>query len=197
MTYCSLDLTLKFMDKAKAANKPFFVWLNPTRMHIVTHLSPKYEAMRNSKNGWTIEEAGMAQLDDIVGSVMQYLKDNGFDDNTIVMFTTDNGTETFTWPDGGSTPFRGQKGTVFEGGFRVPCILRWLGHVPPNSVQNGIFASEDWYPTFVAAAGNPNINEQLLKGVTLGDRTYKNHLDGYNQMDTITGKQFLSQSALG
>jgi arylsulfatase A-like enzyme len=183
-----LDLTLKFMDKAKAANKPFFVWLNPTRMHIVTHLSSKYEGMRNSKNGWTIEEAGMAQLDDIVGSVMQYLKDNGFDDNTIVVFTTDNGTETFTWPDGGSTPFRGEKGTVFEGGFRVPCILRWPGHVPANSMQNGIFASMDWYPTFVAAAGNPNINEQLLKGVTLGDRTYKNHLDGYNQMDAITGK---------
>jgi arylsulfatase len=183
-----LDLTVKFMDKSKAANKPFFVWLNPTRMHIVTHLSPKYEGMRNSKNGWTIEEAGMAQLDDIVGSVMQYLKDNGFDDNTIVMFTTDNGTETFTWPDGGSTPFRGEKGTVFEGGFRVPCILRWPGHVPANSVQNGLFASMDWYPTFLAAAGNPNINDQLLKGVTLEDRTYKNHLDGYNQMDAITGK---------
>ena len=183
-----LDLTIKFMDKSKAANKPFFVWLNPTRMHIVTHLSPKYEGMRNSKNGWTIEEAGMAQLDDIVGSVMQYLKDNGFDDNTIVIFTTDNGTETFTWPDGGSTPFRGEKGTVFEGGFRVPCILRWPGHVPANSVQNGLFASMDWYPTFLAAAGNSNINDQLLKGVTLGDRTYKNHLDGYNQMDAITGK---------
>src|ERR1019366_77945 len=133
---CALPiyLTLKFMDKSKAANKPFFVWLNPTRMHIVTHLSPKYEALRNSKNGWTIEEAGLAQLDDIVCSVMQYLKDNGFDDNTIVVFTTDNGTETFTWPDGGSTPFRGEKGTVFEGGFRVPCILRWPGHVPANSV---------------------------------------------------------------
>jgi arylsulfatase A-like enzyme len=183
-----LDLTLKFMDKAKAANQPFFVWLNPTRMHIVTHLSPKYEALRNDKNGWSIQEAGMAQLDDIVGSVMQYLKTNGFDDNTIVVFTTDNGTETFTWPDGGSTPFRGEKGTVFEGGFRVPCIMRWPGHVPPNSVQNGIFASQDWYPTLVAAAGNPNITEQLLKGVKLGDRTYKNHLDGYNQMDAITGK---------
>ena len=100
-----LDFTLKFMDKAKADDKPFFVWLNPTRMHIVTHLSPKYEALRNSKNGWTIHEAGMAQLDDIVGSVMQKLKDLGVDDNTIVVFTTDNGTENFTWPDGGQTPF--------------------------------------------------------------------------------------------
>ena len=183
-----LDLSLKFMDKAKADNKPFFVWLNPTRMHVVTHLSPKYEAMRNSENGWTIQEAGMAQLDDIVGSVMQYLKDNGLDDNTIVVFTTDNGTETFTWPDGGQTPFAQCKGTVMEGGFRVPCILRWPGHVPADSVQNGIFSGLDWFPTFLAAAGNPNITEQLLKGVKLGDRTYKNHLDGYNQMDAITGK---------
>jgi arylsulfatase len=183
-----LDYTIKFMDKAKAANKPFFVWLNPTRMHIVTHLSPKYEALRNSKNGWTIREAGMAQIDDIVGSVMQKLKDMGVDDNTIVVFTTDNGTENFTWPDGGQTPFAQCKGTVMEGGFRVPCILRWPGHVPADSVQNGIFSGMDWFPTFLAAAGNPNITDQLLKGVTLGDRTYKNHLDGYNQMDAITGK---------
>ncbi len=183
-----LDLSLKFMDKAKAANTPFFVWLNPTRMHVTTHLSPKYEAMRNSKNGWTEQEAGMAQLDDIVGSVMQYLKDNGLDDNTIVVFTSDNGTETFTWPDGGLTPFAQCKGTVMEGGFRVPCVLRWPGRVPADSVQNGIFSGLDWFPTFLAAAGNPNITEQLLKGVKLGDRTYKNHLDGYNQMDAITGK---------
>jgi len=183
-----LDLSLKFMDKAKADNKPFFVWLNPTRMHVTTHLSPKYEALRNSENGWTIQEAGMAQLDDIVGAVMQYLKDNGLDDNTIVVFTTDNGTETFTWPDGGLTPFAQCKGTVMEGGFRVPCILRWPGHVPADSIQNGIFSGLDWFPTFLAAAGNPNITEQLLKGVKLGERTYKNHLDGYNQMDAIAGK---------
>ena len=183
-----LDFSLKFMDKAKAANTPFFVWLNPTRMHVTTHLSPKYEAMRNAENGWTIQEAGMAQLDDIVGSVMQYLKDNGLDDNTIVVFTSDNGTQTFTWPDGGLTPFAQCKGTVMEGGFRVPCILRWPGHVPADSIQNGIFSGLDWFPTFLAAAGNPDITAQLLKGVKLGDRTYKNHLDGYNQMDAITGK---------
>jgi arylsulfatase A-like enzyme len=183
-----LDLTLKFMDKAKAENKPFFVWLNPTRMHIVTHLSEKYEKMRNSKNGWTIHEAGMAQLDDIIGDVMKKLRDMGVDDNTIVVFTTDNGTETFTWPDGGNTPFRGEKGTIYEGGFRVPCLLRWPGHVPADTVQNGIFASLDWFPTFVAAAGNPDIKEELLKSKQIGDRTYKNHLDGYNQMDVITGK---------
>jgi arylsulfatase len=183
-----LDFTLKFMDKAKSDNKPFFVWLNPTRMHIVTHLSPKYEAMRNAQNGWSEEEAGMAQIDDIVGSVMQKLKDLGTDDNTIVVFTTDNGTELFTWPDGGQTPFAQSKGTVLEGGFRVPCILRWPGHVPPDSVQNGIFSGLDWLPTFVAAAGNPNITQELLKGKTIGDRTYKNHLDGYNQLAAITGK---------
>jgi arylsulfatase A-like enzyme len=183
-----LDWTIKFMDKAKADNKPFFVWLNPTRMHIVTHLSEKYEKMRNAENGWSEEEAGMAQIDDIVGSVMKYLKDNGFDDNTIVVFTTDNGTELFTWPDGGTTPFAQSKGTVMEGGFRAPCILRWPGHVPADSVQNGIFSGLDWFPTFLAAAGNTDITEQLLKGVKLGDSTYKNHLDGYNQMDCITGK---------
>jgi arylsulfatase len=181
------DFALKFMEKAKQDGKPFFVWLNPTRMHIVTHLSPKYEAMRNAENGWSEEEAGMAQLDDDVGLVMKKLKDLGVDDNTIVVFTTDNGTEVFTWPDGGQTPFAQSKGTVLEGGFRVPALLRWPGHVPANSVQNGIFSGMDWLPTFAAAAGNDQITEQLLKGVKLGDRTYKNHLDGYNQMAAITG----------
>src|SRR6266478_5612094 len=117
------DFALRFIEKAKADGKPFFCWLNPTRMHIVTHLSDKYEKMRNSENGWSEEEAGMAQLDDDIGLVMQKLKDLGVDDNTIVVFTTDNGTEVFTWPDGGTTPFAQSKGTVLEGGFRVPCIL--------------------------------------------------------------------------
>jgi arylsulfatase A-like enzyme len=182
------DMSINFIDKAKKDNKPFFVWLNPTRMHIVTHLSPKYEAMRNSENGWSEEEAGMAQLDDDVGLVMQKLKEIGEDDNTIVLFTTDNGTEVFTWPDGGQTPFAQSKGTVLEGGFRVPAIIRWPGHVPADSVQNGIFSGLDWLPTFVAAAGNPNITQELLVGKKIGDRTYKNHLDGYNQLDAITGK---------
>jgi len=182
------DFAISFMDKAKKDGKPFFVWLNPTRMHIVTHLSPKYEAMRNSENGWSEEEAGMAQLDDDVGLIMKKIKDMGEDNNTIVVFTTDNGTEVFTWPDGGQTPFAQSKGTVLEGGFRVPCLLRWPGHVPADSVQNGIFSGLDWLPTFVAVAGNQNITEELLKGKTIGDRTYKNHLDGYNQMDAITGK---------
>ena len=182
------DFAINFMDKAKTDGKPFFCWINPTRMHVVTHLSPKYTALMNSENGWSIEEAGMAQLDDDVGLILKHLKDMGVDDNTIVVFTTDNGTEAFTWPDGGTTPFAQAKGTVMEGGFRCPCILRWPGHVPADSVQNGIFSGMDWFPTFLDAAGNPDITAQLLKGVTLGDRTYKNHLDGYDQMAAITGK---------
>jgi arylsulfatase A-like enzyme len=199
------DLSLKFIDKAKADGKPFFVWMNPTRMHVVTHLSPKYAAMMNSENGWSIEEAGMAQLDDDIGLVMQHLKDAGLDDNTIVVFTTDNGTETFTWPDGGTTPFAQAKGTIMEGGFRVPCIVRWPGHVAPDSKQNGIMSGLDWLPTFAAIAGNPNITDQLLKGVKFGDRTYKNHLDGYDQTAMLTGNGpsnrheifYLGESAIG
>lgn len=183
-----LDHTLQFIDKSKADGKPFFIWLNPTRMHVFTHLSPKYEAMRTAENGWTVEEAGMAQLDDIVGGVMQKLKDSGLEDNTIVVFTTDNGAENFSWPDGGQTPFAGGKGTVLEGGFRVPCIIRWPGHVPAGKVENGIMSGLDWFPTFLAAAGDPNIIDELKQGKQLGDRTYKVHLDGYNQSDLITGK---------
>jgi len=178
----------KFLDKAKADGKPFFLWLNPTRMHIVTHLSEKYEKMRNAQNGWSIHEAGMAQLDDIVGATMQKLKELGVADNTIVVFTTDNGTEVFTWPDGGQTPFAQSKGTVMEGGFRAPAILSWPGHVPAGKVENGIFSGLDWFPTLVAAAGNPNIVAELLKGKQLDGQSYKVHLDGYNQMDLITGK---------
>jgi arylsulfatase len=183
-----LDFTIKFMDKARTDGKPFFVWLNPTRMHVVTHLSDKYEAMRTPENGWNVEEAGMAQLDDIVGSVMKYVKDNGLDDNTIIVFTTDNGAENFTWPDGGQTPFAGGKGTALEGGFRVPALIRWPGKVPAGKVENSIISGLDWFPTLVAAAGNPDITSELLKGKKMGDSTYKVHLDGYNQMDLITGK---------
>jgi len=179
---------MTFLDKAKADGKPFFLWLNPTRMHVITHLSPKYEALRTSENGWSIQEAGMAQLDDIVGATMQKLKDMGVDDNTIVVFTTDNGTENFSWPDGGQTPFAGGKGTALEGGFRSPAILRWPGKVAAGKVENGIFSGLDWFPTFLAAAGNPTIADELRKGKQLGGTNYKVHLDGYNQMDLITGK---------
>jgi arylsulfatase len=183
-----LDYTLKFIHKAHTDKKPFFVWLNPTRMHVITHLSEKYESMRTPENGWSIQEAGMAQLDDIVGSVMTYLKNNGLDDNTIVVFTTDNGAENFTWPDGGQTPFAGGKGTGLEGGFRVPAIIRWPGKVPAGKVENGIVSGLDWFPTLVAAAGDPNITTDLLQGKKVGDQTFKVHLDGYNQLDLITGK---------
>jgi len=184
-----LDNALKFTDKARKNGKPFFLWLNPTRMHVVTHLSDKYEKMRTPENGWTIEEAGMAQLDDIVGAVMKYVKDNGLDDNTIIAFSTDNGAENFTWPDGGQTPFAGGKGTALEGGFRVPAIIRWPGKVPAGKVENGIVSGLDWFPTFVAAAGYPgDIAADLRKGKKIGGRTYKVHLDGYNQMDMLCGK---------
>jgi arylsulfatase A-like enzyme len=177
-----------FMDKAKSDGKPFFIWHNTTRMHVFTYIPPKYQAMMNATDNYNVEEAGMAQMDDSVGELLKHLEDIGVADNTIVIFTTDNGAEVFTWPDGGMTPFRATKGTVFEGGFRVPAIIRWPGHVKPDSVENGIFSGLDWLPTLADAAGNPDITKQLLQGVTLGGRDYKNHLDGYDQMDLITGK---------
>jgi arylsulfatase A-like enzyme len=183
-----LDHAMKFLDKAKGEGKPFFCWLNPTRMHIVTHLSEKYEKTRTPQNGWSLHEAGMAQLDDIVGSVMKKLADMGIEDETIVVFTTDNGTENFTWPDGGQTPFAGGKGTVMEGGFRVPCIARWPGKIPAGKVENGIMSGLDWFPTLTAAAGDSRIVEELKIGKTLGDTTFKVHLDGYDQTDLITGQ---------
>jgi arylsulfatase len=182
-----VDNSKRFMDDAKKEGKPFFIWHNTTRMHVFTYLAPKYQAMMNYKSNYGLEEAGMAQLDDAVGALLQHLDDIGEADNTIVIFTTDNGAEVFTWPDGGMTPFRATKGTVFEGGFRVPCMIRWPGKVKPGRVENGIFSGLDWLPTLAAAAGNPNITEQLLNGVKLGDRTYKNHLDGYNQLDLLLG----------
>lgn len=177
-----------FMDKAKKDGKPFFVWHNTTRMHVFTYIPPQYQAMMNPTSNYGLEEAGMAQLDDSVGALLQHVKDIGEEDNTIVIFTTDNGAEVFTWPDGGMTPFRATKGTVWEGGFRVPAIIRWPGQVKPGSVENGIFSGLDWLPTLAAAAGNPDIKDQLLQGVELDGRTYTNHLDGYNQLDLLQGK---------
>jgi len=177
----------RFMDQAKQAGKPFFIWHNTTRMHVFTYLSPTYQAKMNYDTNYGLEEAGMAQLDDSIGGLLKHLEDIGVADNTIVIFTTDNGAEVFTWPDGGMTPFRATKGTSYEGGFRVPCIIRWRGKIKPGTVENGIFSGMDWLPTLAAAAGNSAITQQLLQGVQLGDRTYKNHLDGYNQMDLLTG----------
>jgi arylsulfatase len=177
-----------FMDKAKKDNKPFFVWHNSTRMHVWTFLAPKYNAMMNSKTNYGLYEAGVAQMDDAVGAILKHLDDIGETENTIFVFTTDNGAEVFTWPDGGMTPFKGTKGTVMEGGFRAPCLVRWPGKIKAGTVENGIFSALDWFPTLVAAAGNPNVTDQLLKGANLGGKTYKNHLDGYNQMDLLLGK---------
>jgi arylsulfatase A-like enzyme len=182
-----VDHSKRFMDEAKKEGKPFFIWHNTTRMHVFTYISPKYQALMNATSNYGLQEAGMAQLDDDIGALLKHLDEIGETDNTIVIFTTDNGAEVFTWPDGGMTPFKATKGTIFEGGFRVPAIIRWPGKVKPGSVENGIFSGLDWFPTLTAAAGNPNITDQLLKGVKLGDRTYKNHLDGYNQLDLLLG----------
>jgi arylsulfatase A-like enzyme len=182
-----VDNSKRFMDQAKQAGKPFFIWHNTTRMHVFTYLAAKYQSKMNYESNYGLEEAGMAQMDDDIGGLLNHLDDIGVADNTIVIFTTDNGAEVFTWPDGGMTPFRATKGTSFEGGFRVPAIIRWPGKVKAGRVENGIFSGLDWFPTLVAAAGNPNITEQLLQGVTLNGRSYKNHLDGYNQMDLLTG----------
>jgi arylsulfatase A-like enzyme len=183
-----VDNSKAFMDKAKQTGKPFFIWHNTTRMHVFTYLSQKYQAKMNPDSNYGVEEAGMEQMDDDIGDLLKHLDDIGVTDNTIVIFTTDNGAEVFTWPDGGMTPFRATKGTVFEGGFRVPAIIRWPGKIKPGAVENGLISGLDWFPTLVAAAGNPNITQQLLEGVKLGDRTYKNHLDGYNQLDLLLGK---------
>jgi len=184
--------TIDFIQRAVKADKPFFVWMNPTRMHVFTHLSQKYQELITPENGWSMQEAGMAQFDDNIGAVMDELEKLGVADNTIVVVTTDNGAETFTWPDGGISPFAGAKGTVKEGGFRVPCIMRWPGKLDPRIVENGVYASLDWFPTFVAAAGNPNIKDELRRGKKVGDRTFKVHLDGYNQLGLLLGA---SQSA--
>jgi len=182
------DHAVAWMSKQATAGRPFFCYLNPSRMHVVTHLSEKYNKLRTAENGWTVSEAGMAQLDDIVGSVMKKLDDFGVSENTIVVFTTDNGAENFTWPDGGQTPFAGGKGTVLEGGFRVPCIARWPGHIPEGVVENGLMSGLDWFPTLAAITGDPTVVDELKKGKRFGDRTFTSHLDGYDQTAMLMGK---------
>ncbi|MEE4293742.1 MAG: arylsulfatase [Xanthomonadales bacterium] len=179
-----LAASLDFIDRAHAADKPFFVWHNTTRMHVWTHLSEKYK----DKSGYGLYADGMMELDDTVGALLDKLEELGIADNTIVVFSTDNGAEKFTWPDGGTTPFRGEKGTTWEGGFRVPQMARWPGKIPAGTVVNDIFSHEDWMPTLLAAAGEPDVKEKLLKGHRAAGKTFKAHLDGYDQTDALTGK---------
>jgi arylsulfatase len=174
---------LDFIDKAHQDGKPFFVWWNSTRMHIFTHLKPGSDG----KTGQGIYADGLVEHDGMVGQLLDKLKELGIEDNTIVMYSTDNGAETFTWPDGGTTMFRGEKNTQWEGGYRVPSLIRWPGTIKPGTVINDIAAHEDMLTTLLAAAGEPNIKDELLKGKTIGDRTYKVHLDGYDLAPALKG----------
>lgn len=175
---------LGFMDKAVRDNKPFFVWWNSTRMHIFTHLKPSSEG----KTGLGVYADGMVEHDGMVGQLLAKLKELGIEDNTIVMYSTDNGAETFTWPDGGTTMFRGEKNTNWEGGYRVPTVIRWPGVIKPGTVINDIAAHEDMLTTLLAACGDANVKNDLLKGRTVGNRNYKVHLDGYNLMPALKGE---------
>jgi len=175
---------LAFMEQAKQAGKPFFVWWNSTRMHIFTHLSPKWQG----KTGFGIYADGMAEHDADVGLLLAKLKELGIEDNTIVMYSTDNGSESFSWPDGGTTMFRGEKATNWEGGYRVPTLIRWPGVIKPGTVVNDIGAHEDMLPTLLAAVGDTGVKEDLLKGRAVGDMTYKVHLDGYNLLPALKGE---------
>ncbi len=174
-----------FMERSVKADKPFFLWHNTTRTHVFTHLSPKWAG----KSGFGMYADAMMELDDLVGKLLKKVDDLGIADNTIVLFTSDNGAEIFTWPDGGNTPFRGEKGTTYEGGFRAPMLVKWPGAIKPGTIYNDIMSAEDWMPTLVAAAGDPKVREKLLKGGHKANgKKFKNHLDGYNFMPYFKGE---------
>jgi len=175
---------LGFMDTAHQDGKPFFVWWNSTRMHIFTHLKPESDG----KTGLGVYADGMVEHDGHVGQLLDKLKELGIEDNTIVMYSTDNGAEAFTWPDGGTTMFRGEKNTNWEGGYRVPTVIRWPGVIKPGTVSNDIVAHEDMLPTLLAAAGDTKVKEDLLQGKMVGDTTFKVHLDGYDLLPALKGK---------
>lgn len=176
-----------FMARQTKANKPFFVWHNATRMHVFTHLSDgvkgKSRASADDNYG-----AGLAEHDGHVGELLKQLDDLGIADNTIVLYTTDNGAYQYMWPEGGTTPFRGDKGTTWEGGVRVPALIRWPGHIKAGQVSADIVSMEDWFPTLASVAGEPDTVTKLLKGQQYGAMNYKVHLDGFDQTDFLTGK---------
>jgi arylsulfatase len=175
---------LDFIDRAHKDDKPFFVWWNSTRMHVFTHLKKESEG----KTGLGTYPDGMVEHDGHVGQLLDKLDELGIADNTIVIYSTDNGAELLLWPDGGMTPFRGEKNTNWEGGYRVPCVMRWPGVTKPGTINNEIGSHEDWVTTLMAAVGEPDIKEKLLKGHKIGDKTFKVHLDGYNLMPALKGE---------
>jgi arylsulfatase len=175
---------LEWMEKQAKADQPFFLWYNSTAMHFRTHVAPK----NIGKSGQDPYSDRMVVHDEQIGMMLDKLDELGIADNTIVMYSTDNGPENDTWPDGANTPFRAQKDTNWEGGWRVPCFLRWPGKIEPGSVKNGIVSHIDMLPTLLAAAGDPDVTQKLLKGYKVGNMTYKVHIDGFNQLDYVTGK---------
>ena len=174
----------KFIDKSVADKKPFFVWFNTTRMHVWTRLKKSAEG----RTGIGLYPDGMVEHDDMVGALLKQLEDLKIADNTIVIYSTDNGAETGTWPDGGTTPYHGEKGTTWEGGFRVPCIVRWPGVIKPGTIINDIMSQEDWMPTLLAAAGEPDIVGKLKQGYQASGKTFKIHPDGYNFLPYFKGE---------
>ncbi|MBY2987495.1 arylsulfatase [Rhizobium leguminosarum] len=179
-----LGAAMDFIDRQQKADKPWFCYFNPTRMHVFTHLKPESK----NKTGLGLYPDGMVELDGYVGQLLQKLEELGVADNTIVVFTTDNGAEVMSWPDGGNTPFRGEKATNWEGGYRVPMLIRWPGTIKPGTVFNETFAHYDLVPTFAAAGGDPDIVEKCLKGGQFGTKTFKVHLDGYNLIPFFKGE---------
>jgi arylsulfatase len=177
---------IEYMKKQTAAGKPFFTWMNFTRMHLFTHVR---ESMRGQSGMAGNEYAdGMIEMDNNVGKLLKAVDDLKIADNTIVIFTTDNGPNQFSWPDAATTPFRSEKDTNWEGAFRVPAMVRWPGKIKPGEVSSELFSGLDWFPTLLAAAGDPGVKDRLLKGTTIGGKSGKIHLDGYNQLDLLTGK---------
>ena len=177
--------TLDFMNRAVEADQPFFIWHNTTRTHTFTHLRPKYAAMIPEKG---FMGAAMTEFDDGIGVLLDELDKLGITENTLVIISTDNGAMQFSWPDGATTPFGGEKATTWEGGFRVPAVVRWPGVIEPGRTINDIFHQMDWMPTFLAILGEPNAKEKLLTGYEAGGKTYKVHLDGYNQLQLLKGE---------